>query len=206
MSRSRNTEKESVWAEARIDRTEDGGVWLPRIVVRRPAPGDIHPLPKGVLAGALRLDVPVEYIYGLNRIELRAREGNRIGEPFAAYRKDEKAIILYSLPVVWVVPSMPVSNRKSLEAYWAEVVRKDKEWQVSWPSKACLAWWYFHEVVTHELGHHFAEQYKKKRGKIRGLRYRELNADLHSSRLTRESIERFYKRRLEGIANQDQER
>ena len=64
---------------------------LPRIVARKPKSGDIHPLPKSVLAHALKT-IPVEYLYGLSRMELRARHGSRIGEPVAVYRPDEKVI------------------------------------------------------------------------------------------------------------------
>jgi hypothetical protein len=202
MSRSRNTEKESVRADYCIERAEDGSVWLPRIIVRRPALGDIHPLPRAVLAGALRREVPVEYIYGLDRFELRAREGNRIGRPFAKYWEDEKAIILYSLPMQWVVDSMPVGHRKKLEVWGAEVLQNGSKWQVNWPFRAALGIWYFTEVLTHELGHHFAEQYKKKRGKIRSHKFNELNANLHSFRLTRKFFERFSKGRTERKANE----
>lgn len=206
MSRSRNTEKESVRAERRISRTKDGLLCLPRIIVRRPAPGDIHPLPRAVLVGALRLDIPTHYIYGLNRIELRARKGNSIGQPFAEYWKDEKAIILYSLPMQWVVDSITMSRREDLKAWGAEVLRRGNEWEVNWPSEVELGIWYFSEVLTHEFGHHFVEQYKKKRGKIRGHKFRELNANLHSLRLSREFFKRFRKRRAERKANEDQER
>lgn len=202
MSRSHNTDKESVRAECRIDRDVDGRVWLPRIVVRRLAPGDIHPLPRQVLSGAIRLDVPVEYIYGLDRIELRARKGNRIGQhPFAEYWRDEKAIILYSLPMSWVVDSMPSSRRQSVESFGAEVQGKGKVWHVRWLSEAGLTMWFFMEVFLHELGHHFAEQYKKKRGRIRGRKFNELNANLHAIRLSRDAFKRFRQRQTQRKAN-----
>jgi hypothetical protein len=44
MSRSYRTQKESVIAARRARRAPDGGVKLPRIVEREPAPGDVHPL------------------------------------------------------------------------------------------------------------------------------------------------------------------
>jgi hypothetical protein len=194
MSRSRNTQKERVRAASRIDRHEDGEVCLPRIIARRPKRGDIHPLPKSILAGALRT-IPVEYLYGLSRIELRARQGNRIGEPLGAYRPRERVIVLYSLPLSWVVDSMSENRQKGMEAFGGRVGRHGEQWHVCWPSESSLAVWFFAEVVTHELGHHFSEQYKKKRGKIRGVRFREMNADLHSFRLTRAMFNRLRKRR-----------
>ena len=193
MSRSRNTEKESVWAALRIGRDEDGAPNLPRITARRPKRGDVHPLPKSILAGALKT-IPVEYIYGLSRIELRARRG-RIGDPFGAYRPDEKVIILYSLPRLWVVDLMSEGGQKDLEAFGARVSQQGCQWHVYWPSEAGLAVWFFKEVVTHELGHHFSSQYEKKRGRIRGVKFREMNANLHSFRLTREMFNRLKRRR-----------
>jgi hypothetical protein len=107
MSRSRNTEKESVRAARGIGRDEEGELSLPRIIVRKPRRGDIHPLPKSILVRLLK-HVPVEYFYGLSRIELRARQG-KIGDPFGAYGRDEKAIILYC-PTMGVKPSPSGEN------------------------------------------------------------------------------------------------
>ncbi len=193
MGRSRNTEKESVWAALRIARDEDGEPCLPRIIARPPKGGDVHPLPKSILRGALKT-IPVEYIYGLSRIELRARQG-RIGDPFGVYRPDEKVIILYSLPRLWVVDLMSEGGQKNLEAFGARVSQHGRQWHVYWPSEAGLAVWFFKEVVTHELGHHFSRQYEKKRGRIRGVKFREMNANLHSFRLTREMFNRMKRRR-----------
>jgi len=195
MSHSRNTEKESVWAAKRIGRHEDGEARLPRIITRKPRNGDIHPLPRTVLAGALKT-IPVEYLYGLSRIELRARRGNRIGEqPLGVYRPGEKVIILYSLPMSWVVDMMPEGGQEDMEAFGAKVSHHGEEWHVRWSSEAGLAVWFFKTVLTHELGHHFSEQYRNKNGRIRGIKFRETNADLHSLRLTREMFNRMKRRR-----------
>jgi hypothetical protein len=196
MARSRNTKKENVWADERIGRTENGQIRLPRIIVRHPAHGDIHPLSRKFISRALRT-IPVEYLYGLTHIELRARQGKQIGKPFGKYRSSEKAIILYSLPMNWVIDELAIGPRENMEAFGAEVVCKEDGWHVHWPSKASIGVWYFTEVLTHELGHHFAEQYKKKRGRIRGHRFAELNAELHSCRLTRELFNRVRRRRQE---------
>ncbi len=193
MGRSRNTEKESVWAALRIGRDEDGEPCLPRIIVRQPKRGDVHPLPKSILRGALKT-IPVEYIYGLSRIELRARQG-KIGDPFGVYSRDEKVIILYSLPRLWVVDLMSEGAQEDLERFGARVSQHGRQWHVYWPSEAGLAVWFFKEVVTHELGHHFSHQYEKRRGRIRGVKFREMNANLHSFRLTREMFNRMKRRR-----------
>ncbi len=194
MSRSRNTEKESVWAGTRIRRDEDGEPCLPRIIARQPKHGDIHPLPKSVLAHLLK-SIPAEYLYGLSGVELCARQGKRIGEPFGEYRPAEKVIILYSLPTSWIIDVMSEGGQKRMEAYGARVSQHGRRWHVHWPSEVGLGVWFFKEVVTHELGHHFAEQYKKKRGRIQGVRFKEMNADLRSSRMTREMFNRLKRRR-----------
>ena len=195
MSRSRNTEKEKVWAEAKIGRTVDGQICLPRIIERRPKRGDIHALPKRVLSIVLR-KIPVECLYGLARIELQPRQGSSIFDnPLGVYLSDEKAIILYSLPMKWIIDKMSDGFMEQAEFYRAEVLCKENKWHINWPSEASIGVWFFNTVVTHELGHHFSVQYKKKRGAIGGVKYRELNAEMHSFRLTREILRPILKRR-----------
>ena len=194
MSRSRNTEKEKVWAKAKIGRTVDGQICLPRIIERRPKRGDIHPVPKRVLSKVLR-KIPVEYIYGLASIELRPRQGSSVNDnPLGVYLPNDKTIILYSLPMEWIVDEMSDGFIESVKFYEAEVLRKENKWHINWPSEARIGVWFFNTVVTHELGHHFSVQYKKKRGAIGGVKYRELNAEMHSFRLTREAFRRMLKR------------
>ena len=95
MARSYQTEKPSVLARYRIPRDRDNRFVYPRVIARRPSPGDVHPLSKQALSGILR-QTPIEYLYGLKRIELRPRRNNKIGEPFGCYLPDEKTIWLYS--------------------------------------------------------------------------------------------------------------
>jgi hypothetical protein len=173
---------------------DDGEVRLPRILVRKPKRGDIHPLSKSMLARALQR-IPLEYLYGLTRIELRARHGNGIGAPFGAYRPGDKVVILYSLPMVWLIDWMTEGYQKDLERFGARVSQDGRTWQVRWRSRSWLSLWFFKEIVLHELGHHFAEQYKNKRSRIRGIRFREMNANLHSFRLARAMFHRWKKRR-----------
>jgi len=194
MSRSRNTEKESVWAALRIARDEEGEPCLPRIVARKPRCGDFHPLPKSLLVRALK-DVPLEYLYGLSAIELRARQGNKVGDPYGLYRPRDKVIILYSVPKLWVFDTMAEDYPKYLQRFGARVSQHGRQWHVYWPSRAGLAVWFFQDVVTHELGHHFAEQYKNKRSRIQGRRFREMDAELRSFRVAREVFARLRKRR-----------
>ena len=69
---------------------------LPRVVARKPRRGDVHALSPSAIRAFLRA-LPVEQLRGLRRIELRARVDD-VGAPFALYRREERDIILYSLP------------------------------------------------------------------------------------------------------------
>jgi hypothetical protein len=108
--------------------------------------------------------VPPEYLHGLRRIELRARAA-RAGDPFAVYWPDEKAIILYSLPSEWVWPGGLARSLVAMRMrrFFASLSPTTQGLRVSWPSQACLALWFYAEVLGHELGHHFRHQYRFRR-------------------------------------------
>lgn len=72
MSRSYRTLKESMLAKRRLIKNKNGEIILPRVIERRPASGDVHPLSKTAIRGILK-KLPLEYVYGLKHIELRAR-------------------------------------------------------------------------------------------------------------------------------------
>ena len=183
MSRSYRTDKPRVVAARKLERAADGTAVLPRIVVRRPAHDDVHPLPARALRNILRHEVPAEYLYGIERIELRARPGEWIGRPFAYYLPDEKAIILYSLPLSWMYEKRPEEAFLArMQRFFAFVSVRGSETWVVWPNREVLAVWYFIEVFAHELGHHFRTQYRIRRGSQRGRRHEEFVADLHSAR------------------------
>src|SRR5438552_12590494 len=76
MSRSYRTQKESIIARRRV-------TMLPRVIERPPAFGDIHPL-AGRTVRCLFRRIPLEYLYGLARIELRPRQTAAVGQPLAA--------------------------------------------------------------------------------------------------------------------------
>lgn len=191
MSRSRNTEQASAGARRKIRRDANGVPCLPRIIARRPRRGDEHPLPKSILTGALRT-VPVEYLYGLTRIELRAR-ASKVGDPYGYYAPVKKFIVLYSLPRQWTTDCLSRSDRERMERFGAEVTQNGRTYHVHWPSEPGLAVWFFTDTVMHELGHHFSEQYKKKRGPLKGRWFREMSAELHALRLTRAMVRRRQK-------------
>ena len=159
MSRSFRSQKESVTASRRIKRRADGSVVLPRLIEREPAPGDTHPLSKSALVRLLH-SFPVEYVYGLSRIELRARQGREVGCPFACYRPDERAVLLYSLPKVWRLRSISADFARSLTKFHADLTFEEEAVVVSWRDGAVMGLWFYCDVFTHELGHHFAEQYQ----------------------------------------------
>ncbi|HEY5793132.1 MAG TPA: hypothetical protein VIS74_07525 [Chthoniobacterales bacterium] len=194
MSRSYRSQKESVTAERRIERTRDGSPRLPHIIERAPAPGDSHPLPKRVLHRFLQR-VPVEFIYGLSRIELRARELSLIGAPFGSYWVGERAIVLYSLPPVFHCRSLSSDFRGSLKRFHATIQSDANGVTVSWREPAVMSMWFYSFVFTHELGHHFVEQYKSKNSRIHSRNAEELVADLHAKRFTDELFASFRKRR-----------
>jgi hypothetical protein len=183
-----------VTADRRIQRTADGNPVLPRIIERAPAPGDSHPLPKRVLRRLLQR-VPVEFIYGLSRIELRPRQLPLIGAPFGSYWVGERAIVLYSLPPVFHCRSLSADFRRSLNRFHADIQSGANGFTVSWREPAVMSLWFYSFVFTHELGHHFVEQYKSKNSRIRSRNAEELVADLHAKRFTDELFAAFRNRR-----------
>ena len=192
MSRSYRTEKPRVAAERKLERAPDGKIILPRIVVRRPSRGDIHPLSARALRNVMRHEVPAEYLYGIDRIELRPRPSEWIGKPFASYLPGEKAIILYSLPMAWMYEKRPEEAFLArMQRFFAFVTEHNSATWVVWPGPEVLAVWYFIEVLAHELGHHFRNQYRIRRGSARGRRHEEFVADLHSARFYEALVKRL---------------
>jgi len=183
MSRSFHTEKESVTARRR-------GNMLPRVVVRAPARGDIHPLTARAIRGLFE-HIPAEYLHGLTRIELRARNA-KVGQPFGCYQRREKVVILYSVPpTIWEFPGLRADFRRSLQACYAVISKEEGRVRVTWPDESLISLWYYSDVFTHELGHHYVEQYRHKNGRVGGRLFREFVAEMHARRFT----EQLFKRR-----------
>jgi len=140
-------------------------------------------LEPGFLRFLLGTQVPVEYLYGLSRIELRARKSEEVGRPFGSYLVDEKAILLYSLPIQWVwQPTLSAEARSSLRGFLAEVTDSDKGTLITWHSEIFLGLWFFVTVFAHELGHHYGNQYRSRRSLAMARRHEEWLANLHSKR------------------------
>jgi len=196
MSQSYRSEPEHKIAERNMLRDSDGEIKLPHISQRKPAPGDIHPLDKITVQKILR-KTPVKYLYGLRGIELRGREGKRgslsWGQPLGHYLPTEKTIRLYSIPIHGTIEGAALNevraefNSYAKYGYEPELNKTENKIEYRWPDNIGLGLW-FTQVLFHELGHHFVEQYRYKNSRIKGRDEEELVANLHKSRLFREEI------------------
>jgi hypothetical protein len=195
MSRSYRTEKVSRIATRRLRKNSSGELILPRIVERRPAKGDAHPIPAGVIRRILGV-VPVEYVYGLRLIELRARQ-NSVGLPFAFYRPGERKIVIYSVPPVWEFELLPPSLRRSLKRFHAAIADSPARTmsRITWNPPEFRTVWFAAEVLAHEFGHHLRFQYRHKNGRFGRRVDEELVAQLHSERFMKKEIARLRARR-----------
>lgn len=183
MARSYRSQKESVTAARRIKRQPDGSPLLPRIVEQAPVPGDVNPLPRKTLQRLLPLH-RLEYLYGLSRIELRARKLPEIGQPFGCYSPAERIIVLYSLPPVIHFRTLGYELHRYLKRFRAIIEKNSDGFSISWREPRHMAQWFYAYVFTPELGHHFVEQYKSKNSRIRSRNDEEEVADLHALRIS----------------------
>lgn len=147
-----------------------GGPSGTRAVLRYPevheeaaAPGDVHPLDREDITHVLHM-LPFLYIAGLKRIELRPRKSDRIGEPFGCYWRNERAVILYSLPKVWRLEGASAGFLRSLALFDAEHHDRRDHVVVSWPKPGSMSLWYYTHVLAHELIHHYLGQYREDDG------------------------------------------
>ncbi len=90
---------------------------------------------------------------------------------------------------------MPKDFARSLKRFYADFTLEEKAIVVSWRDDEVMGLWFYCEVFTHELGHHFAERHKNKNGRIEGRRYEEFVANLHARRFTNELFASFRKRK-----------
>ena len=189
MSRSYRTQKREVIAKRNILERSKGKPNLPRLVERKPRSGDSHPITKKYLRGAL-LNLPIEYLYGLRKIELLPRSAE-VGSPYALYRPGEKSIQLYSQPMTWSTNNIDFSYAKRLRDHWdAEVDTQEDTTTISWPSRERRELWFFMEVLMHQLGHHYQNQYRT-RDKLTHYKTENMVAHLHWIR--------FYRRKLRAL-------
>jgi hypothetical protein len=185
MSRSYRTSNVGHLADRRIARDRSGSISYPRVIVRKPAPGDIHPFAARSVREILR-HIPIEYIYGLKHIELRSRPASReVGAPYGCYLPREKVIQLFSLPPIWRFDRVSERARREMENFGAKITKFDDHAEIDWRplENASLDRWFCAVVLTHEFGHHFVEQYQTKRGWIGNITHEEIVAEFHSFRI-----------------------
>lgn len=183
MAKSYRTQQPAAAAKRRIALDAEGEPVLPRIIERKPMPGDCHPITASSLRRVLKREVPLAYLHGLDRIELRPRSSNEVGAPFALYRRPEKSIILYSLPLEWFWKSFPsVKLLAGMQRFFAEVEVSQAGVRVTWPARELLSLWYYIEVLAHELGHHYRWQNRGRRGNPGLSAHEEFVAEVHSHR------------------------
>lgn len=176
-------------AARRFARDREGRPVLPRVVERRPRPGDIHPLDRKHLALFLRYQ-PTDYLYGLKQVELRPRLTEEIGRPFGYYSPSEKAIVLYSVPAQeWHFPAPGPRAVAQFVACGATVTEEEGgSVRVCWTDPIDAAYFLYREVLLHELGHHYDYQYRHKRKYPSGRIYEETSANRHAMRLGRRPV------------------
>jgi hypothetical protein len=155
-----------------------------RIMERRPAPGDIHPINARQIHCILpRLEQ--SYLYGLTAIELRPRVGNEIGRPYGEYLNDENVVRLYSLPF----PRWRLSGRVAtglFDIHGASIASEGDDTIVHWPRLVDLGY-FMYEVLLHELGHHHHRRYRTKRPHPRTPAAKESSAEHHARKLAKNS-------------------
>lgn len=157
---------------------------------------------KRALGGILRC-IPEEYVYGLDRIELKPREGpdseegyTLIGAPFGLYMRVDKSITLFSLPMTWVLREISPGLTYTVTGWGGNIQKEKGKIIIEWPSENHLGLWFTCTVIHHELGHHYRHQYRRKR-KHAYWTEEELVANLHASRLTGAMFQTLRKRRKE---------
>ncbi len=160
------------------------------IVERKCIKSDYHPLNKAMINEFL-IELPKEYIYGLKALELLDRNSRDIGNPYAIYREDEKSIIIYSvLKKVWVFKSLGNSIRQLYFEHGATEEQCENSISIIWEAPLDLAYFMFCEVLLHELGHHYVNQYRCRNKTPKRDVENEMLADLHAERLSKKTV--FY--------------
>lgn len=191
MARSFGTQQPAADAARRKRQGEPA----PRIVVRKPRLGDVHPIARTRLRHLLKA-APQHYVQGLRYVELRPRPGAAIGQPFALYRPGEKGIILYSLPLSWTWSGLTFepTTVDGMRLAGAAVTSSGGDLSVRWPSRLRLGFWFWWFVLNHELGHHYRVQYRRRR-RMATVPSEEAVADLHVGRQFNAFIQRSRARR-----------
>ena len=181
MSKSFRTQPTRITAQRRIKKDAYGGIEYPRIVSRKPRLGDIHPIDRKLMKSVLQR-IPVEFIYGLKKIELRSRQDKKIGEPYGFYRYSDRMIVLYSVPSdAWVLDGFYPQWRKAFRNWGVTIDKQGESFLGIWEGSKLRH--FFCAILCHELGHHYTFQYDSKNKLIPNKTTNENLADLHGSRI-----------------------
>lgn len=165
---------------SRSTRSTPAATELPRVVARKPRHGDVHPLSRTAIRALLRR-LPAAQLRGLRRIELRAREGD-VGAPFALYRRQERDIILYSLPPAeWWMSSLDAGCARDLLRVGAGIVRHRHGVSIHFSDGGGMDL-FMRDVLAHELGHHLRNQTVARYPRVARTADEEAVADLHARR------------------------
>jgi len=152
---------------------------FPRVVERKPRRGDVHALSPAAIRAFLRA-LPVAQLHGLRRVELRARVDD-VGAPFALYRREERDIILYSLPPgEWWMSSLDRQCARDLRRVGAVLVRHRHGVSIHFASGGMDA--FMRDVLAHEVGHHVRNQTVARYPRVARTADEEAVADLHARR------------------------
>ena len=154
-----------------------------RIIERRPAHGDIHPM-SGKHLRRIIGGIYGRYFYGLTAIELLPRSGSSLGQPYGEYLNDERKIRLYSVPFPEWHFQRPI-DREFYEAHGASISADEDSPTLRWPRLVDVAYFMYREVFLHELGHHFHNRYRTRRPHPGTPAAKESSADRHAEWLSR---------------------
>lgn len=184
MSRTDKTMRPSDYASRFSKRDKNGYRQLPRIVNRKPRIGDIHPLTRDQVWNYLLL-VPPAYVYGLKAIELRPRK-DAVGCPYGLYSSVEKRIWLYSCPArEWHFSEEIWPRHKAVLTAGAQIIASQnagKDVVVEWNDPIDIEL-LFVDVLLHEMGHHYINQYRSSRGSPATNFREEALANVHVKKL-----------------------
>lgn len=155
---------------------QPSAAWLPRVIVRLPRPGHVHPATRADVEAVL-LQLGPTFHYGLRSVELvRGDAGDLALGRFVAVGR----ILLFDLPLSpWRVRLRPEAAERLARAG----ARASASGTWEWPDLASLRWFVLHHVLLHELGHHRLQHHRGKRHvRVARTRAHECHAELVAER------------------------
>lgn len=153
MASSRRTDPYEMRAQRRVR-------GLPRLCRSRPTPGFYHPAELRDLEQFLRRLGPAAY-YGVVSIHLARSPGpGRLGQ----FRSPSR-ILLFEQPVGEWLLNLTKLDQERLRKAGAELEVTPLHTRVSWPTGS-LRRFMLHDVLLHELGHHYVQQRRRKAGPV----------------------------------------